>query len=303
MTRHAQDAELGGKLVYLLASAVNSLAILLTQISYYTIGLPYFTSILIIIIRLIVRFDEYGELPDESHPAMMVILVLVVVLLPLKFMPTMMSRMLEEFSNSWILQETSHMNERNRSGYQVTGCETQYMFFPAAKNCHAHLNNSGLSLNPGFFYFSNDPLTRRLYRLRFEAQVFCKVAMHFFYLVTSFAMLSTVHIVLDFSTVRSSTYAFEMIEWVWAKPVLEALALGMIPLLLLSFGLLHLYYNVCHPWRSEGVSAGFQPFDQEMWKPFSDQQNGAYPVVTNTCSLRNFRRRGLLGNWGVALPS
>ena len=125
MTRHAQDAELGGKLVYLLASAVNSLAILLTQISYYTIGLPYFTSILIIIIRLIVRFDEYGELPDESHPAMMVILVLVVVLLPLKFMPTMMSRMLEEFSNSWILQETSHMNERNRSGYQVTGCETQ----------------------------------------------------------------------------------------------------------------------------------------------------------------------------------
>ena len=85
MTRHAPDAELKGKIVYLLACTANSLVIFLSQVSYYAIGLPYFTSILIIIIRLIVRFDEYGELPDNSDPHMMVLLVLVVVLLPMKF--------------------------------------------------------------------------------------------------------------------------------------------------------------------------------------------------------------------------
>ena len=277
MTRHAQDAEVKGKIVYLLACTANSLLIFLNQVSYYAIGLPYFTSILIIIIRLIVRFDEYGELPDNSDPHMMVLLVLVVVLLPMKFIPVILSKMLKQFSEGWILQETAHMNKRNRSGYGVTGYnEAGYMFLPSARNCHKHLNDSGASLNPGFFYFSKDPLSRRLYRLRFETQVFCKVAMHFFFLAITLAMLSTIHLVLDLSTVAFSTYLFEVIEWVWVRPLLNALTLGTIPLLLLSFGLLHLYYTVCHPWRSEGVSVGFQPNDQETWKPFSHHPNGWY---------------------------
>ena len=59
-----------------------------------------------------------------------------------KIMPTLMSMMLLEFSDSWILQETVQRNMRNRSGYGVTGCKTRFMFLPASKNCHKHLNNS-----------------------------------------------------------------------------------------------------------------------------------------------------------------
>ena len=44
------------------------------------------------------------------------------------------------------------------------------------------------------------------------------MAMQFFLLTISFAMLSILHLVLDYSTVRSSAYAFDMIEWEWAKP-------------------------------------------------------------------------------------
>ena len=73
-----------------------------------------------------------------------------------KIMPTLMSRMLLEFSDSWILQETGQRNMRNRSGHGMTGCKTRFMFLP--------------SCNPGFFYFSKDPLSRRLYRLRFETR-------------------------------------------------------------------------------------------------------------------------------------
>ena len=65
-------------------------------------------------------------------------------------MPTLMSMMLLEFSDSWILQETGQRNMRNRSGYGVTGCKTRFMFLSASKNCHKHLNNSGVSAKTPF---------------------------------------------------------------------------------------------------------------------------------------------------------
>ena len=100
--------------------------------------------------------------------------------------------------------------------------------------------------------------------------------MHFFFLALTLAMLSSIHRVLDLSTVTFSTYLFEVVEWVWVRPLLHALTLGTLPLLLLSFGLLHLYYTVCHPWRSEGVSVGFQPNDHETWKPLTQHPDGWY---------------------------
>ena len=35
--------------------------------------------------------------------------------------------------------------------------------------------------------------------------------------------------------------------------------------------MLHVYYNHCHPWTSEGISFGFEPKDNGLWKPFSPQ--------------------------------
>ena len=50
-------------------------------------------------------------------------------------------------------------------------------------------------------------------------------------------------------------------------PPVTSLTLGLFPLLLLSFFLLHLYYTRCHPWLTQGVSVGFQPQDRELWRP------------------------------------
>ena len=40
----------------------------------------------------------------------------------------------------------------------------------------------------------------------------------------------------------------------------------MLPILGMSFFFLYVYYKYCHPWLKEGVSVGFEPKDQEMWK-------------------------------------
>ena len=64
MTRHGRDSEKLGKLVYFFSCICNSLAIFLSQISYFAIGLPYFLNVLIIIIRRIVNLDEYANLPN-----------------------------------------------------------------------------------------------------------------------------------------------------------------------------------------------------------------------------------------------
>ena len=50
--------------------------------------------------------------------------------------------------------------------------------------------------------------------------------------------------------------------------------LCMIPLLLFSFGLIYIYYTYYHPWVSEEVSVGFEPEDNEIWKPELKQMKG-----------------------------
>merc|ERR1719361_2137138 len=86
MTRHEKDAELGGMVVYWFACMFNSMAIFLTQIPYFAVGLPFFTTLVAVCVRFIVNLDEYDSLPS-SESTMMSFMVLVVVLLPLKLFP------------------------------------------------------------------------------------------------------------------------------------------------------------------------------------------------------------------------
>ena len=37
----------------------------------------------------------------------------------------------------------------------------------------------------------------------------------------------------------------------------------MFPILLMSYGFLYLYYTKFHPWKSNGISVGFEPKDNE----------------------------------------
>ena len=206
MTRHERDAEFSGKIVYFLACVSNSFAIFLSQIGYFTIGLPSFICILIYVIRLIVNFDKYDVMPD-SDTGVIVFLVLTVVILPLKLFPIKFAELLKFLTERFFLHKTYHINKQNRSGYDVPGFETAlYMFLPSSHNNLSHINNQESFANPGFFYFSKDPLSKELYRLRFETQLFCKVLMHTFYLAFSFVFLNILHLLLLSSTVLSNDY-------------------------------------------------------------------------------------------------
>ena len=65
----------------------------------------------------------------------------------------------------------------------------------------------------------------------------------------------------------------------------------MMPLLLiLSFGLLHIYYKHCHPWIKEGVSVGFEPRDQELWK-FSIASSSGTLIMSKNNIIDHFVSR------------
>eukprot|EP00092_Neocalanus_flemingeri_P011540 GFUD01012436.1.p1 GENE.GFUD01012436.1~~GFUD01012436.1.p1 ORF type:complete len:649 (-),score=97.52 GFUD01012436.1:25-1743(-) len=274
MTRHGGDAEMKGKMVYLLACACNALAIFMTQTSYYSLGLPFLTNFLIVIIRYIVGFDQYDTMPSSAD-FIIIILVFVTVLMPLKFIPVLIAKLINHFTEEMILHKTVHMNMRNRSGYDVPGLHTAlFMFLPSATNHHGHINKRGLTLSPGFYYFSKDPISRELFRLRFELQIFCKFAMHLFYLTASFVLVNMMHIILRQSTAVTNTFWLQILNVPVVELQVRYITLGMFPLLFLSFGLLHFYYKKCHPWLSEGVSVGFEPSDCEIWRPLKTREEG-----------------------------
>ena len=52
-------------------------------------------------------------------------------------------------------------------------------------------------------------MSRQLYRLRFELQLFNKLAMHTFYLVASFLLMNTIHLVMRASTLSTTNY----VDW------------------------------------------------------------------------------------------
>ena len=86
MTRHQNDSSMIGKLVFFLACFFNSLAIVVTQTTFYIVGFLYFTGILLVILRKISGFDEYDAITKPTD-GVTIVLVLVIVLVPLKFIP------------------------------------------------------------------------------------------------------------------------------------------------------------------------------------------------------------------------
>ena len=120
MIRHQNDSSLIGKLVYFLACFFNSIAIIVSQSTFYIIGFPYLTCVLLVIMRYISNFDEYSALVEPTD-TMIVILYFVVVLVPLKFVPEMFDAMVKICTDRLFFHKTHHMNNHNRSGYDISG--------------------------------------------------------------------------------------------------------------------------------------------------------------------------------------
>ena len=146
------------------------------------------------------------------------------------------------------------------------------MFLPCSINKYDHVANTEATPNPGFAYFSEDPDSKRLYRLKFEIHIFHKVTAHILYLIGTFLLLNTMHLVLKGSTLEVEPVWLDLLDSYYIKSAMM-FAAGVIPLLLISFGFLYVYYNYCHPWVSEGVSVGFEPQDNGLWEPSLQRQS------------------------------
>ena len=82
-----------------------------TQTTFYIIGFPYFTGILLVLIRNIAHFDEYDPITEPTE-LVTILLYFVVVLMPLKFIPKTFDSLIKLFTDSWILHKTYHLNVR-----------------------------------------------------------------------------------------------------------------------------------------------------------------------------------------------
>ena len=89
---------------------------------------------------------------------------------------------------------------------------------------------------------------------------FHKVLVHFLYLISTCVLLSTIGTVTKISTLDVCPLGSDHMR------LSMMILTGMVPMLLVSFGFLHLYYCYCHPWVSEGISAGFEPMGNGLWK-------------------------------------
>ena len=107
-------------------------------------------------------------------------------------------------------------------------------------------------------------------RLKFEIHIFHKISFHTLYLICTFGLFNTIHLVLKRSTLEVNPQWLGLLNTYYVKSAMIYMA-SVIPLLLISFGFLYVYYNFCHPWVSEGISVGFEPEDNECWRPFSSQ--------------------------------
>ena len=132
------------------------------------------------------------------------------------------------------------------------------MFLPSSVNKYDHVADNEATLNPGFAYFSEDPNSKRLYRLKFETHVFHKVTMHISYLVGTLFLLNTTHLILEASTLEVEPVWLDLLDSYYIRSAM-IFAACMIPILLISFGFLYVFYNYCHPWVAEGVSVGLNP--------------------------------------------
>ena len=256
MTRHQKDSSMIGKLVFFLACFFNSLAIVVTQTTFYIVGFLYFTGILLVILRKISGFDEYDAITKPTAEVT-IVLVLVIVLVPLKFIPKMFDYLVKVATDKWILRKNYHLNKRNRTGYDITGV-VHSMFLPGSFNNYDHIADDELTVNPGCSYFSKDITSKQLYRLKFGIQIFHKVLLHVLYLICTSGLLNTVHIVLEAGTIEVNPSWLGLLDIYHFKSAIMC-ACGIIPTLIVSFGLLYIYYNHCHPWVSEGISVGFDP--------------------------------------------
>ena len=103
--RHGGDLELMGKLVYFATCLMNTISIFLSMTMYYSLGLPNFIMMLIVIIRRVCGYsdeDKFIPLP-ESNDFIMEVMIIAFALVPLVLLPNGLANLLHNaFANSFV---------------------------------------------------------------------------------------------------------------------------------------------------------------------------------------------------------
>ena len=73
---------------------------------------------------------------------------------------------------------------------------------------------------------------------------------------------------------------------------MNCLAVGLVPLLLLSYLLLYTFYTSCHPWLSEGVSLGFEPRAGGRWRHQQEAPEGSSRVIPTYTRVQALSQTG-----------
>ena len=197
--RHAGDLELMGKLIYFATCLLNTISIFLSMTMYYSMGLPNFIMMLIVIIRRVCGYsdeDKFIPLP-ESNEFILEVLIIAFALVPLVLLPNGLAYFLHNKTNSFIMQEKVQRSAGIQSGYDVPGHRMGlYMFLP--QSYFDYRDPSAVHIK----CFNQNPLSRKFYRLRFKLHLWNKTFVHFSSLALGAVCLHS----LDYLIEKSSLF-------------------------------------------------------------------------------------------------
>ena len=197
--RHAGDLELMGKLVYFATCLMNTISIFLSMTMYYSLGLPNFIMMLIVIIRRVCGYsdeDKFIPLP-ESNDFIMEVMIIAFALVPLVLLPNGLAYLLHSKTSSFIMQEKVQRSAGIQSGYDVPGhSQGLCMFLP--QSYFDYRDPSAVHIK----CFTRNSLSRKFYRLRFKLHLWNKTFVHLASLAFGAVCLHT----LDYLIEKSSLF-------------------------------------------------------------------------------------------------
>ena len=259
--RHESDMNFCGKVVYFLACFFNSVSAMVVLTTFYCLAIANLFPIMVIILKLANGLDlNYAYPPEHANETIVTLLIILVVVIPIRYAPEVFSKHLHLFVERYITSPQTDANQRQRGGYGLFSCRKNFfLFLPVATNTYSELESLP-TVERKYQHFSKNQLSRSMYRLRFTIDLICRIVMQNFYILLSLIFLHTSHILLHWG-IASFPHHLQITTYPEYATLLKVCALVSYPALILSFGFLYLYYQKCHPWKSEGLSIGFEPSD------------------------------------------
>ena len=262
--RHEGEMNLRGKIVYFLACLMNSISVMITMTTYCCLAMATLFPIIMITIKLAngmpMHCGQRCPTPVYADPKLVSILIIIAVIAPIQFLPQWFSHYLNSFVQNHLMSPHPDANDLQRGGYDLFSFASNFFWFlPVPMNKYENFESLP-TIDQKYHYFSNNPLSRHLFRHRFKINLICRIVIQNFYILLSLIFLHTSHFFLDLG-LAEFPFHLQITTYPEFKILLQVCAIASYTSLFLSFMLLKIYYDWCHPWKSEGLSFGYEPND------------------------------------------